>query len=127
MSKAIDLGPVTAYAIAVKNGFTGTEAEWLASLGARIGENGNWWVGDKDLSVLADPAQLQELTGQASDAATSAAGSAETAKAEADRAAAIDSYTKEEADAKFALLTSLGGFSFALGADGGLDLTIQEV
>ena len=78
--------------------------------------------------MLADPAQLQELTGQASDAATSAAGSAETAKAEADRAAAIDSYTKEEADAKFALLADrLGGFSFALGADGGLDLTIQEV
>lgn len=32
MSKALDLGAVTAYALAVKNGFTGTEAEWLASL-----------------------------------------------------------------------------------------------
>lgn len=26
-----NLGPVTAYALAVKNGFEGTEAEWLAS------------------------------------------------------------------------------------------------
>ena len=32
MSKALDLGAVTAYALAVKNGFTGTETEWLASL-----------------------------------------------------------------------------------------------
>ena len=32
MSKTVDLGPVSAYALAVKNGFTGTEAEWLASL-----------------------------------------------------------------------------------------------
>jgi len=32
MSKTLDLGAVTAYALAVKNGFTGTEAEWLASL-----------------------------------------------------------------------------------------------
>lgn len=28
----VDLGAVSAYAIAVKNGFEGTEAEWLASL-----------------------------------------------------------------------------------------------
>ena len=37
MNKRIDLGAVTAYAIAVKNGFEGTEAAWLASL---KGENG---------------------------------------------------------------------------------------
>lgn len=32
MSKTLDLGPITAYAIAVKNGFSGTEQEWLESL-----------------------------------------------------------------------------------------------
>lgn len=32
MSNIIDLGPVTAYALARKHGFQGTEAEWLASL-----------------------------------------------------------------------------------------------
>lgn len=32
MSKTLDLGPITAYAIAVKNGFVGTEQEWLESL-----------------------------------------------------------------------------------------------
>ena len=37
MNKRIDLGAVTAYAIAVKNGFKGTETAWLAS---RKGENG---------------------------------------------------------------------------------------
>ena len=32
----IDLGPVSAYAIAVKNGFEGTEQEWLDSLQPKI-------------------------------------------------------------------------------------------
>lgn len=40
MNKRIDLGAVTAYAIAVKNGFKGTEAAWLASLKGAKGETG---------------------------------------------------------------------------------------
>lgn len=40
MSKRIDLGAVTAYAIAVKNGFEGTEAAWLASLKGAKGDKG---------------------------------------------------------------------------------------
>lgn len=36
MSKTINVGPVTAYAIAVKHGFTGTEAEWIASIGGDL-------------------------------------------------------------------------------------------
>lgn len=40
MNKRIDLGAVTAYAIAVKNGFKGTEAAWLASLKGANGEKG---------------------------------------------------------------------------------------
>lgn len=40
MSKKIKLGPVTAYAIAVANGFAGTVTEWLASLKGEKGEQG---------------------------------------------------------------------------------------
>lgn len=41
MSKKINLGPVTAYAIAVANGFVGTVTEWLASLKGERGEKGD--------------------------------------------------------------------------------------
>ena len=41
MSKRIDLGAVTAYAIAVKNGFEGTEETWLASLKGAKGDKGD--------------------------------------------------------------------------------------
>lgn len=40
MSKKIDLGPVTAYAIAVANGFVGSVQEWLASLKGEKGDRG---------------------------------------------------------------------------------------
>jgi hypothetical protein len=40
MSIKLDLGAVTAYAIAVKNGFKGTEADWLASLKGAKGDKG---------------------------------------------------------------------------------------
>lgn len=40
MNGRIDLGAVTAYAIAVKNGFEGTEVAWLASLKGAKGETG---------------------------------------------------------------------------------------
>ena len=48
----------TAYDIAVKNGFEGTEAQWLASLAGEDGQspyiqNGTWWVGDSDTGVPA--------------------------------------------------------------------------
>lgn len=41
MSKKINLGPVTAYAIAVANGFTGTVKEWLDSLHGEPGQKGD--------------------------------------------------------------------------------------
>ena len=47
-----------AYDIAVKNGFKGTETEWLENLkGAapHIGENGNWFLGDQDMGITAAP------------------------------------------------------------------------
>lgn len=86
MSKTINLGPVSAYALAKKHGFVGTEAEWLKSLGAHIGGNGNWWVGDTDTGVLADPAHLQELTRQAAASAEAAGQSAQVAKGAKDAA-----------------------------------------
>lgn len=81
MSKTINLGPVSAYALAKKHGYTGTETEWLASLGARIGENGNWWIGTQDTGVLADPAELRSLTQQAQAAQSAAETAASTAVA----------------------------------------------
>ena len=48
----------SAYDIAVKNGFEGSEEEWLKSLEGitpHIGENGNWHLGDVDTGVLAAP------------------------------------------------------------------------
>lgn len=48
----------SAYEIAVDNGFIGSEAEWLKSLVGQtpaIGDNGNWFIGDEDTGVLAEP------------------------------------------------------------------------
>lgn len=47
---------LSAYGIAVKWGYQGTEEEWLASLkgdAPYIGNNGNWWIGDEDTGVSA--------------------------------------------------------------------------
>ena len=48
----------SAYDIAVKNGFQGTESEWLESLEGitpHIGENGNWFLGEQDTGIMAAP------------------------------------------------------------------------
>jgi hypothetical protein len=48
----------SAYEIALRNGFKGTEQEWLRSLQGEspyIGENGNWFVGTLDTEVKATP------------------------------------------------------------------------
>ena len=48
----------SAYDIAVRNGFEGTEQEWLRSLQGEtpyIGKNGNWFVGTLDTGVTAAP------------------------------------------------------------------------
>lgn len=44
---------ITAYDLAVKNGFQGTEKEWLNSLIPVIGENGNWFVSGMDTGIQA--------------------------------------------------------------------------
>lgn len=51
----------SAYQIAVNNGFVGTEVEWLESLrgengiSPHIGENGNWFIGEIDTNISAQP------------------------------------------------------------------------
>jgi hypothetical protein len=50
---------LSAYEIAVENGFTGTEQEWLDSLVGEDGTtphidaNGNWWIGETDTGIPA--------------------------------------------------------------------------
>ena len=48
----------SAYEIAVQNGFSGTEKEWLESLVGitpHIGDNGHWFIGETDTGVIAAP------------------------------------------------------------------------
>ena len=52
-SKMAENAGLSAYELAVKHGFVGTEEEWLKSLGPTIGENGNWVVGGEDTGVSA--------------------------------------------------------------------------
>lgn len=47
----------SAYDIAVENGFSGTEEEWIKSLQGitpHIGENGNWFIDDVDTNIPAN-------------------------------------------------------------------------
>lgn len=56
--KEIESTGKSAYDIAVDNGFSGSEEEWLKSLQGttpHIGENGNWFVGTLDMGVSAVP------------------------------------------------------------------------
>ena len=99
MSTKTHWGPVSAYALARQQGFSGTLDEWLASLSARIGENGHWWIGDKDTGALADPAELQALTEQAKTAQTAAAGSASAAASSATAAGGAASAAQQSAAA----------------------------
>ncbi len=48
----------SAYEIAVDNGFSGSEQEWLESLKGitpHIGKNNHWFIGDNDTGILATP------------------------------------------------------------------------
>lgn len=56
-----DLGGVSAYALAVKNGFQGTEAEWLESLGARIDLDETLTQAGKAADAAAVRAALNEI------------------------------------------------------------------
>ena len=48
----------SAYEIAIDNGFSGSEEEWLESLKGitpHIGENNHWFIGEKDTEIVASP------------------------------------------------------------------------
>lgn len=50
----------SAYEIAIENGFSGSEEEWLDSLNGitpHIGENNHWFIGDLDTGVDASPGE----------------------------------------------------------------------
>lgn len=54
----------SAYEIALENGFSGSEQEWLESLKGitpHIGENNHWFVGDLDTGILAGQ-EIQALS-----------------------------------------------------------------
>lgn len=44
---------LSAYEIAIKNGFKGSEQDWLNSLYPSIGENGNWFINGEDTGIAA--------------------------------------------------------------------------
>ena len=52
---------MSAYDLAVVNGYSGSETEWLNSLKGEagktpsIGENGNWFIGEADTGISARP------------------------------------------------------------------------
>lgn len=51
-------GGKSAYEIALDNGFSGSEQDWLESLKGvtpHIGENNHWFIGEIDTGVLASP------------------------------------------------------------------------
>ena len=58
----------SAYEIALKNGFSGSEEEWLMSLNGKdgdsisIGENGNWYIGDKDTGINASNVNFNAIS-----------------------------------------------------------------
>lgn len=82
MSKTVDLGPVSAYALAVKYGYTGTEEEWVAEMESKRKE-----------AVEAAGAAADSEASAANYAAASAS-SASTASNKAD--AAVNSATRAE-------------------------------
>lgn len=51
----------SAYQIAVENGYSGSESDWISSLTGKsgetpyIGSNGNWFIGAVDTGVSATP------------------------------------------------------------------------
>lgn len=83
MSKTVDLGPVSAYALAVKYGYSGTEAEWVAEMES------------KRLEAVTAASNAQSAATEASQSNTE---SANSAKVSADSATASANSASEASD-----------------------------
>ena len=93
MSKTVDLGPVSAYALAVKHGYTGTEAEWVAEMESKRIEA----VTAASNAQSAATAASQSNTASANSAtssANSATASANSASAASGSATEAESYAR---------------------------------
>lgn len=108
-----NLGAVTAYAIAVAHGYTGTEAEWLASLRGADGYTPQRGV---DYWTDADKAEIKADVAPAVSAANAAAESANAAAESANAAAAAAAAEPARANQSFAnaLRGSASGNAVAL-------------
>lgn len=74
MSKTFDLGPVSAYALAVKHGYEGTEEQWVAEMESKRKE------------AVASAESASESATEAVNSAAASANSASTASTKADEA-----------------------------------------
>lgn len=93
MSKTVDLGPVSAYALAVKHGYTGTEEEWVAEMESKRLEA----VTAASNAQSAATAASQSKTASANSAtasANSATSSANSASAASGSATLAESYAR---------------------------------
>ena len=92
MSKTVDLGPVSAYALAVKHGYTGTEAEWVAEMEAKRLEAVTAASNAQSAATAASQSQTASAN-SATSSANSATASANSATAASGSATLAESYT----------------------------------
>lgn len=92
MSKTVDLGPVSAYALAVKYGYTGTEAEWAAEMESKRLEAVTAASNAQSAATAASQSQI-ESANSATASDNSATASADSATAASGSATLAESYT----------------------------------
>ena len=92
MSKTVDLGPVSAYALAVKHGYTGTESEWVAEMEAKRLEAVTAASNAQSAATAASQSQTASAN-SATSSANSATASANSATAASGSATLAKSYT----------------------------------
>lgn len=105
MSKTIEIGPYSAYAIAVKYGYVGTEEDWIKAVEAArksaetSAANAKWEADGASTSAATATEQAGIATTKAGESAVSAEASASSASAAATSEANAKKYS-EEAGAK---------------------------